>query len=80
MTSNEVHRLRARVDAQDESIRAVGDTMLDVKDVVDGHTGQLDTLIRTVDGHTATLAEHTATLAEHGRMLTEILRRIPEPG
>ena len=34
MTSNEVHRLRARVDAQDDSIRAVGDTMLDVKDVV----------------------------------------------
>jgi Fe-S-cluster formation regulator IscX/YfhJ len=67
----EVRRLDGRVDALDESLRAVGDTLIDVKETVDGHTvtlaehGQvLVELKDTVDGHTVTLAEHSRVLVE----------------
>ncbi|MEV1291555.1 hypothetical protein [Pseudonocardia sp. NPDC049635] len=91
MTRAEIAALTRRVDSQDETLRAVADTVVDVREIVDGHTA-------TLTGHTATLAEHTrlhgqhaatlaehtrlhgqhaATLAEHTAMLREILRRLP---
>ena len=74
----EVRRLDGRIDALDESLRAVSDTLIDVKEVVDGHTVTLAEhghvlvdLKETVDGHTEILAGHTQTLAAHGRTLDE---------
>jgi hypothetical protein len=61
----ELARLRGRLDSHDETLRALSDTLLDVKE--------------TVDQHTVTLGQHTEMLTSHGEMLTEILRRLPEP-
>ena len=79
VTRSEIAALTRRVDSQDETLRAVADTVVDVRDIVDGHTGTLAEHTRLHEQHTATLAEHTATLAEHTGMLREILRRLPPP-
>jgi methyl-accepting chemotaxis protein len=93
MTTSEFARLRRRVEAYDESQRALADTVLDIKETVDGHTAALadvketvgnhtatlDQHTATLDQHTATLDQHTATLDQHTGLLTEILRRLPEP-
>ncbi|MEU6697648.1 hypothetical protein [Pseudonocardia sp. NPDC046786] len=68
MTRSEIATLTRRVDSQDETLRAVADTVVDVRDIVDGHTGTLAEHTRLHEQHTATLAEHTATLAEHTRL------------
>lgn len=73
-----VARLARRVDEHDETLRALSDTLIAVKDTVDRHTIALAEIRRTADGHTATLASHTATLASHGEMLTEILTLLRE--
>lgn len=62
MASPEVVRLVRRVDEQDETVRALSDTVLDIKE--------------TVDQHTETLAAVQVTLAQHGELLVEILRRL----
>ncbi|MGQ0483017.1 MAG: hypothetical protein ACT4O0_18575 [Pseudonocardia sp.] len=79
MTTSEFARLRRRVEAYDESQRALADTVLDIKETVDGHTAALADVKETVGNHTATLDQHTATLDQHTGLLTEILRRLPEP-
>jgi hypothetical protein len=56
MTSPELAR---RVDRQAEDLRAISDTVLDIKD--------------TVDHHTTDLADIKGTLATYGQQLTEIL-------
>jgi vacuolar-type H+-ATPase subunit I/STV1 len=92
-SQSEVSRLDGRIDGLDESLRAVSDTLLDVKKVVDRHTVTLAKQGRTLDEHTRTLDEHTRILDEHTRilgqhgetldghtqLLHEILRRLPEP-
>lgn len=50
MSSPEVVRLNRRVTAQDESLRAIADTTVEIKD--------------TLDDHTTTLAEHGRQLGE----------------
>jgi uncharacterized coiled-coil protein SlyX len=73
MANPEVPRLSRRLDEQDDTVRALSDTLLDIKE--------------TVEQHTATLAEHTGALtsiqqtqAQQGELLTEILRRLsPTP-
>jgi hypothetical protein len=50
MSSPEVVRLDRRVTAQDESLRAIADTTVEIKDAVDGHT--------------TTLAEHSQQLGD----------------
>lgn len=62
MSSPEVDRLARRLDEQDDTVRAVSDTMLDIKE--------------TVDQHTETLATIQAAQAQHGELLAEILRRL----
>ena len=62
MTSPEVARLAQRVDEQDQTIRAVSDTVLDIKETVDQHTEELATVKRTQEQHT--------------ELLNEILRRL----
>jgi septal ring factor EnvC (AmiA/AmiB activator) len=83
MASLEVTRLVRRVDEQDETVRALGDTMLDIKETVDQHTETLATIQEAVDQHTETLATIQETLAQqgetrerHGELLVEILRRL----
>jgi hypothetical protein len=77
MSSPELSR---RVDRHEDGIRAVSDTVLDIKETVDG-------LAEVQQQHTATLAEHgrdlgelkasvgelQTTVASHTEMLTEIL-------
>ncbi|MDQ2709550.1 MAG: hypothetical protein M3Z25_18840 [Actinomycetota bacterium] len=66
MSSSEFVRLTRRVDAHDETLQALSDTVFDIKE--------------TVDRHTQTLDSHTQTLDGHGEMLVEILRRLePRP-
>ncbi len=79
-------RLDGRIDGLDESLRAVGDTLLDVKKVVDRHTVTLakhgrilGEHTKILGEHTQILGEHTQVLGEHTQLLHEILRRLPEP-
>jgi len=57
--------LARRVDRQEEDLRAISDTVLDIKDTVDQHT---DTLAQ----HTADLTAIKGTLADHGGRLNRI--------
>ncbi|MGH4025049.1 MAG: hypothetical protein ACRDRV_10760, partial [Pseudonocardiaceae bacterium] len=54
--------LTRHLDQQDDTVRAVSDTVLDIQE--------------TVDQHTETLATIQATQAQHGELLAEILRRL----
>jgi hypothetical protein len=42
VASPEVTRLTRRLDAQDDTVRAVSDTVLEIKETVDQHTEALD--------------------------------------
>ncbi|MGH3546230.1 MAG: hypothetical protein ACRDPW_09945 [Mycobacteriales bacterium] len=89
---SEVTRLTRRVGEQDETIRAISDTVIDIKETVDGHTAELrrhSTVLRqhtaelhdikeTVDGHTAELHDIKETQGEHTLVLHEILRRLDD--
>jgi hypothetical protein len=65
----EVRRLDSRIDGIDGSLRAVSDTLLDVKKVVDRHTVTLAKHGRILGEHTRILGEHTRILEEHTRIL-----------
>lgn len=65
MAGPEVARLTRRLDEQDDTVRAISDTVLDIKD--------------TVDQHTDILATIQQTQAQHGELLGEILRRLGTP-
>ncbi len=87
MTAAQVAKLTERVDAHDEDLRAISDTLVNVIErldrlerTVDGHTGILNQHTATLDQHTATLDQHTATLDQHTGMLTEILEILRTPG
>ena len=87
MTAAQVAKLTERVDAHDEDLRAISDTLVNVIErldrlerTVDGHTGILNQHTATLDQHTATLDQHTATLDQHTGMLTEILEILRSPG
>ena len=70
MGSPEVPRLRRRVEEQDDTITALSDTLIEVKEVVDGHTA-------TLAEHGRALGEIQATQAQQSELLAEILRRLP---
>jgi septal ring factor EnvC (AmiA/AmiB activator) len=70
MGSPEVPRLRRRLEEQDDTIRALSDTVLDIKDTVDGHT-------RTLAEQSRLLGQIQTTQAQQGELLAEILRRLP---
>jgi predicted nucleic acid-binding Zn-ribbon protein len=72
MTSGEIARLDRRIDGVDETVRALSDSILDIREVQDRHTAMLDTL----DGRVGRL--ETAML-QISAQLTEVLRRLPEP-
>ena len=86
MPSSEVARLARRVDHLDETVRAISDTLLDIKDTQDRHTEALGELTGAlvevrgirgiVDGHTEALGGVQSTLGQHGELLSEILRRL----
>ncbi|MGH3615332.1 MAG: hypothetical protein ACRDRK_22600 [Pseudonocardia sp.] len=78
MTSPESARLPGRVDAHDETIRAIGDTLLDVKDIVEEHTHALADVKDVVDGHTRTLADHGRQLIALRQDVTEIRGDVTE--
>lgn len=69
MASSEVARLVLRVNEQDETVRAVSDTVLDIQETVDQHTETLAAIQETQ-------AQHGELLAGHGELLAEILRRL----
>ncbi len=60
MVNPEVTRLVRRANEQDETVRAVGDTVLDIKE--------------TVDQHTEMLVAIRETQAQHGELLAGVLR------
>jgi uncharacterized coiled-coil protein SlyX len=81
MPTSDVEALAARVASHDESLRAIGDTLVELKHDVRGLSRRMGRLERRVDGlqqtvdqHTATLDQHTVTLDQHTGMLTEILQ------
>jgi hypothetical protein len=69
MSNPEVVRLARRVDEQDETIRAISDTVLDIKETVDQHTEELASIRQSQE-------EHTQALSQHTELLNEILRRL----
>lgn len=76
MASPEVARLAGRLDEQDETIRAVSDTVLDIKETVDQHTETLTSIQEAQAQQGETQAQQGEVLAHHGEMLAEILRRL----
>jgi hypothetical protein len=74
MPTSEVARLARRVDHLDETMRAISDTLLDIKDTQDRHTEALGELTGAVvevrgirgivDGHTEALAEVTGAVVQ----------------
>ncbi|HWR47550.1 MAG TPA: hypothetical protein VN327_08070 [Pseudonocardiaceae bacterium] len=71
MASPEVPRLARRLDEQDDTIRALSDTALDIKDTV-------KSIQRTQDEHGQVLAQHSDLLGsiqrtqdEHGQVLAQ---------
>ena len=62
MSSPEVVRLGRRVDAQDESLRAIADTVVEVREVQDLHTETLTAIQREQE--------------QQRGLLNEILRRL----
>jgi hypothetical protein len=65
MAGAEIARLDRRIDGVDETVRALGDSILDIREVQDRHTALLERL-------------ETAML-QMSAQLTEVLRRLPEP-
>ncbi|MGH3906895.1 MAG: hypothetical protein ACRDTE_22345 [Pseudonocardiaceae bacterium] len=90
MASPEVARLTRRLDEQDDTVRAVSDTLLDIKETVDQHTEALAAIQATqaqqgetlsqhgemLSQHGEMLSQHGEMLSQHGEMLAEILRRL----
>ncbi len=66
MASPELSR---RVERAEQDLTAISDTVLDIKDTVDQHTGELAFVKRTQEQHTQLLNQHT-------ELLNEILRRL----
>jgi uncharacterized coiled-coil protein SlyX len=66
----EVVRLVRRVDEQDETVRAIGDTLLDIKETVDQHTETLAAIQETLAQQGGTLAQQGETLEHHSELLT----------
>jgi hypothetical protein len=69
-----------RIDKHDEDLRALSDTVLDIREIGAGHSEVLAGHTEVLDRHTQMLDEQGATLAEHGEMLIEILRRLEPAG
>jgi hypothetical protein len=80
MADTDLARLTRRIDKHDEDLRALSDTVLDVREIVAGHSEVLAGHTEVLDRHTQMLDEQGATLAEHGEMLIEILRRLEPAG
>lgn len=76
MASPEVARLARRLDEQDDTVRAISDIVLDIKETVDQHTGTLAEMQQTQVEMQQTQAEMQQTQAEQGALLTEILHRL----
>ena len=74
MPTSDVEALAARVAGHDESLRAIGDTLVELKHDVRGLSRRMGRLERRVDGLQQTVDQHTATLDQHTGMLTEILQ------
>jgi uncharacterized coiled-coil protein SlyX len=74
MPTSDVEALAARVASHDESLRAIGDTLVELKHDVRGLSRRMGRLERRVDGLQQTVDQHTATLDQHTGMLTEILQ------
>lgn len=76
VASPEVARLTRRLDEQDDTVRALGDTVLDIKETVDQHTEMLVAIQATQAQQGEILGQHGEMLSQHGEMLAEILRRL----
>jgi len=69
-----------RINQHEEDLRAIGDTVIDIKEIVDQHTQELVTIKHTVAQHTQelgtikhTVTQHTQELGTIKHQLTEIL-------
>jgi ABC-type transporter Mla subunit MlaD len=71
-TSGEIARLDRRIDGVDETVRALSDSIPDIREVQDRHTAMLGTL----DGRFGQLER---AMLQISAQLTEVLRRLPEP-
>jgi hypothetical protein len=73
MPAPDLETRAARVSAHDESLRAIGDSLVDLTKDVRGLARRMDRLESRVDGLQQTVDQHTATLDQHTGMLAEIL-------
>ncbi len=69
VASPEVARLTRRLDEQDDTVRAVSDTLLEIKETVDHHTEALAAIQATQAQQGETLSQHGEMLGQHGGML-----------
>lgn len=70
MPSPEAARFDRRINAHDESLRAIADTVVEVKDAVDGHTRQLGEIQQEQERQNTELADIKTSLDEILRLLT----------
>jgi ABC-type transporter Mla subunit MlaD len=71
-TSGEIARLDRRIDGVDETVRALSDSIPDIREVQDRHTAMLGTLDRR-------FGQLERAMLQISAQLTEVLRRLPEP-
>ncbi|MGH4013608.1 MAG: hypothetical protein ACRDSL_06670, partial [Pseudonocardiaceae bacterium] len=64
MTSPELAR---RVERVEQDLTAISDTVLDIKDTVDQHTGELVAIKRTQEQHSQLLNQHSQLLNQHSQ-------------
>jgi ABC-type transporter Mla subunit MlaD len=71
-TSGEIARLDRRINGVDETVRALSDSIPDIREVQDRHT----VILGTLDGRFGQLER---AMLQISAQLTEVLRRLPEP-
>ncbi len=76
MAGPEVARLVRPVDEQYETVRAISDTMRDIKDTVDQHTETLAAIGETQAQHGELLTAVGQVQAQHSELLAEILGQL----
>jgi hypothetical protein len=79
MSSADVMRLDRRIDGVDETVRALSDSILDIREVQDRHTAMLGTLDARVSRLEEGFGRLETAVLRVGAQLTEVLRRLPEP-
>ena len=75
----DLDQLARTVTEQGESLRAISDTVIDTKTIVEQHTRQLAAIQRTLVRHERRFDGIDGRFDEINGTLAEVLRRLPEP-